>query len=150
MSDKWGLNRLKANLPRIQSELLDSIGENSVNHFKDGFKQGGKKTNLSKKGWKPRKSKRDAGRAILVKKGDLRDSIHVSGKTKNTVTIISDLIYSKIHNGHDNGSAVTGNAFGTPFKMPVRNYIGHSKELDKDNMEKIGHKIGKEWVKAVR
>lgn len=69
-----------------------------------------------------------AGRAILVKTGDLRRSIirNPANRAALTVKISTDLAYAKIHN--DGGM---GKAYGKhSFKMPKRQFIGDSYNLN--------------------
>lgn len=70
--------------------------------------------------------KRSAGsRAILVKTGDLRRSVRVINRTINKVVLGSDLPYAQIHN-----DGLYGRAWGKHrFKMPKRQFIGHSRKL---------------------
>jgi len=70
----------------------------------------------------------------LVKSGDLRRSIRFDtvNKANLSVRIASDLPYAKIHN-----DGLTGRAWGkAPFKMPKRQFIGDSWNLN-EKVKKI-------------
>ena len=104
-------------LPRI-------IGNEVVNFSKESFRRQGWQ-DAGFKRWKPRKSKsrKDRGRAILVKSGDLRRSIRKSVQRKKVI-ISSNLPYAAVHNyGLRAGR-------GKGFKMPQRKFLGSSKALN--------------------
>lgn len=124
---------------RLQKSLNDFVvvmGTDAKNHFVRSFRnQGFEDASIEK--WQPRKGeimssgiakvrKKDkSSRAILVKTGDLRRSIKVLNKSYRSITLGSDLPYAQIHN-----DGLYGNAYGKyRFKMPKRQFIGHSKKL---------------------
>ena len=116
----------KYGLPKI-------IGNEVVNFSKDTFRQGGF-TDAAFNPWKPRKdqSKKNQGRAILVKSGDLRRSIKKQVSVRK-VTISSNLPYAAVHNY---GLKAGRNG----FTMPQRKFLGPSKTLS----SKIKNTIKKE------
>lgn len=90
------------------------IGNMGENHFKENFALGGfKDQNVEK--WKPRKVE-DAGRAILVKSGDLKRSIRIKSKSQEKIVWGSDLKYAAVHNSGQG-------------KMPKRKFMGKSMAL---------------------
>ena len=100
------------------------IANTAVNHFKEGFVKGGGQTNKSKGGWKKRKYNKDKGRATLVKSGDLKRDIKVRETNWNRIVVgTQNVKYASYHNE------------GT-HKLPQREFIGDSKELEK-KVEKI-------------
>jgi|ERR1035437_8679548 phage gpG-like protein len=104
--------------------LLGVIGVQAKNHFVDNFAKQGFDGNK----WERRKSEKDSGRAILVKTGDLRNSIQVGMIDSTSVTIKSDVPYaSYINDGTD--------------KMPARKILGESKELDRIIVKEVEKKI---------
>ncbi len=124
---------------KLQKSLNDFVvvmGTDAKNHFVRSFRnQGFEDASIEK--WQPRKGeimssgiakvrKKDkSSRAILVKTGDLRRSIKVLNKSYRSITLGSDLPYAQIHN-----DGLYGNAYGKyRFKMPKRQFIGHSKKL---------------------
>jgi phage gpG-like protein len=134
---------------RVRSVLETSlivIGNEAKNHFVNSFRLQGFEDKTVEK-WKPRKKKEakgrgskksaaeagtvrsvKAGRAILVKSGDLRRSIRREpvNKAAMKVTIATDLVYARIHN-----EGLMGKAWGkAPFKMPKRQFIGGSFTLN--------------------
>src|SRR6185437_5917160 len=54
--------------------------------------------------WKERESKKDSGRAILVKSTRLKRSIRIISSSPNSVIVGSDVPYAAIHN---NGGEIT-------------------------------------------
>jgi phage gpG-like protein len=99
----------------------------------DAPKEGGGQTDDSKGGWAPRLSnaKRNTGRAILVDTGALRRSIGVIKATFKEIVIASTGIpYAKRHN---EGLS----------KMPQREFIGDSKEMNEKNKKLLVKLLGK-------
>lgn len=90
------LIKQKKELERMLSQFPVVMGVEAKNHFVKSFKNQGF-TDETLQRWKQRKSGNN-GRAILVKSGDLRRSIKVVRTTSDSVTLGSDLPYSKIHN----------------------------------------------------
>jgi phage gpG-like protein len=116
---------------KVRSVLETSlivIGNEAKNHFVNSFRLQGFEDKTVEK-WKPRKKQdKRAGRAILVKSGDLRRSIRREpvNKAAMKVTISTDLVYARIHN-----EGLMGKAWGkAPFKMPKRQFIGGSYVLN--------------------
>lgn len=121
MANKFNMKGLEGKVKKNLSNALVIIANEAKNHFVKSFRDGGFTDNTLVK-WKPRKSKskRDTGRAILVKTGDLRRSVKIKGINKSSLNIIigSDLPYAKVHN--DGLSP-----------MPKRKFIGNSNKLNK-------------------
>jgi len=123
--------------------LAKILPNTALNHFLEGFELGGYKTDASESGWPKRKKnyqmkKRgtrvpgqvrsvNRDRALLVKSGALRRSLKVTDSSPNLMRIASRGIrYAAIHN-----FGLMGKAFGKwPFKMPKREFVGKSRELD--------------------
>lgn len=98
-----------------ESGIEDELAKISADWFKEGFPSsvrdnGGRKTDASKGGWKPRK--KEYLYPALNKTGNLKKSIV---GVKNEVK--TDVYYASFHND------------GTE-KLPQRQFIGKSKELD--------------------
>ena len=136
------LNKVKSTLPTI-------IGNTAENFFKASFRKQGWDDQVVKR-WQPRKneiiggiamvSTKSAGsRAILVKTGALRRSIHTTVATWKRVVITSDLPYSSIQN---NGGI--GLAWGKHrFKMPQRKFMGNSYQLRKQITKVMERELNK-------
>ena len=139
----------KAEYLRKARETLEEIAETSKNHFLEGFRKGGYQTNASAGGWQQRQET-DAGRAILVKSGALRRDIDVKRITKNSVIIGTNRIqYAAAHNeglevperrarGRKAlkmkiGGETIYRKSAAGFKMPKREFIGQSDQLNKKN-----------------
>ena len=112
------------------------VGNTAKNFFVENFRKQGFDDKTVQR-WKPRKRTtyrtksgrivNDTTRAILVKEGDLRRSIiRVPNRAAMNVKIQTNLDYAKIHN-----EGLMGKAFGKhPFKMPKRQFIGDSYNLN--------------------
>lgn len=128
MANKFDMGKVEKQVRTQLEASLVLMGRTAKTFFYDNFrKQGFEDKTLTKWAARKREDKR-AGRAILVKSGDLRRSIRFDNVNKNnlSVRIATDLPYAKIHN-----DGLTGNAWGkVPFKMPKRQFIGDSYQLN--------------------
>ena len=130
------LNRSEKKWLRNNDEMIQVIAEDAKNHFVKGFQKGGGQTDDSLTGWKPRKKldRKDrksgsSSRAILVKSGDLWRDIDVQSIGRDQIKIGTKRIaYAAVHN-----EGLTTGRRGGRFKMPKREFIGESKELNKLN-----------------
>ncbi|MCD6017272.1 MAG: phage virion morphosis family protein [Bacteroidetes bacterium] len=137
-------------------EFVVVMGVEAKNHFVRNFNRQGF-LDEAVDPWQKRKNKRGSGRGILIKTGDLKRSIRIIRKSRNGVTIGSDLPYAKIHNEggsisksarnatlnfkiKSNGSSRFAKAKNANFqqdvhigkhtiRMPKRQFIGHSGQL---------------------
>lgn len=111
----------------VKRKTFGVIIRDAVSHYEKGFARGGRQTDRSKGGWRPRQSSRDSGRPILVKTTRLSKSIRVLSKhlsrKKQRAVIGTRVPYGRFHN---EGTAI----------LPVREFIGDSRALDK-NVERI-------------
>jgi len=107
------------------------IANNSLNWFLEGFRKGGYQTDASKSGWekrKPRKNETGMQRSNLIKRGALRRGFKVlKAVWGNIVLGTSDIPYAVRHN--------EGTTDRLGRKMPKREFAGHSKELNKQNIK---------------
>lgn len=134
MANRFDMGKVEKQVRTQLEASLVLMGKTAKTFFYDNFrKQGFDDKTVTK--WTPRKkADKRAGRAILVKSGDLRRSIRFDTVNKNnlSVRIASDLPYAKIHN-----DGLMGNAWGkAPFKMPKRQFIGDSWNLN-EKVKKI-------------
>ena len=150
--NKAGTTLLKkqiATLNKVKSTLPVKIGNTCESFFKASFrKQGWDDQSVQR--WKQRKGEITAGvsmiakggkggRAILVKSGALRRSIHTTVANWKRVVIESDLPYSAIHN-----YGLIGSAYGKHrFKMPQRKFMGRSYHLNKKVTELMERELNK-------
>ena len=130
--------KLKNQKVKTMKSLLPRwVGITAKNWFLKGFRTGGGQTDASAGGWEKRK-KADVGkkRGILIGegRGTLRNSIKVLRTRFEAIVVGSTgLVYARIHN-----FGLMGKAFGKhSFKMPKREYIGKSTELEKVIKTKI-------------
>lgn len=102
------------------------IANNSLNWFLKGFRTGGGQTDAGK--WQPRKpgAKRNEGRALLVNTGALRRDLQVISAVFGKIVLGTKRIPYAIR--HNEG---TTDRLGRG--MPKREFIGDSKELNKQN-----------------
>ena len=110
------------------SSIKDDVGKLAVEWFKESFPlsvndNGGRKTNESEGGWEPRKKKYLY--PALTKTGKLKKSIK---SEKNVVK--TDVYYASFHNDGTN-------------KLPQRQFIGDSKEMDNKMLKYITDKLTK-------
>jgi len=127
--NEW--NRLKTVLPSL-------VGNLAVTEFKANFRQQG----FDGEAWQPRKvekNKRDSTRGILIKTGNLRNSIILKSARWPMAQVISQAPYAVIHNYGGNGLAWGKH----PFKMPKRRFMGQSTELDKKTIMLLRKKINR-------
>jgi len=149
------------------------IANETENHFRQGFNKGGGQTNASKSGWPERQFTRGEGkRNTLVGRGTLQRDILKRSVSFQRIVVGTGSItnkYADIHNKGGNiritaksrkyfwamyhkaksegekaywkNMALTKKSF---FKMPQREYIGNSTDLDNKN-ERI---IDKELLKV--
>jgi len=138
VSGKFDLGRKSKKFRQLKKEAPKVIAENSLNHYLEGFRKGGGQTNDSKSGWRKRKptAKRDAGRAILVDTGALRRDLQViSAKEGKIILGTRRIPYARRHN--------EGITDRLGRKMPQREFIGHSRELNKENMKLLNRMVKK-------
>lgn len=105
------INRLKETLPRI-------VANEALNHFLEGFRKGGGQTDAGRWPARKRTARRNAGRALLVDTGALRRDVQVRLTSFRKILISTlRIIYARRHN--------------EGLNMPKREFLGHSKKLDK-------------------
>ncbi len=119
-SNKFNLKQAEQKARKALEAAIVDVGNTAKVFFVESFrKQGFDDKNVQK--WKPRKvADKRAGRAILVKTGDLRRSIirNPANRAALTVKISTDLVYAARHN---NGLK----------NMPKRQFMGDSYNLNK-------------------
>lgn len=145
------LKQVLNNAPRV-------VGSMAVTHFKGNFRKQG----FDGVKWPKRSTNRakDAGRAIMIKKGRLMNSIRVASANTNEIVIGTNVPYAKIHNEggtisqparsetftrnriskgarkglFKKGTKAGGRGFtykARNIKMPQRKFIGEDAELTK-------------------
>jgi phage gpG-like protein len=134
--NKFNLKGAEQKARKALENAVVEIGNTAKNFFVENFRKQGFDDKTVQR-WKPRKRTtyktksgrivNDTTRAILVKEGDLRRSIiRVPNRAALNVKIQTNLDYAKIHN-----EGLMGKAFGKhPFKMPKRQFIGDSYNLN--------------------
>lgn len=142
------LRQLEAIKEYIESDVLDVVGVESVNHFKSSFDNEGFDGNK----WAARATKVKLDKKILTGQGSgdhLADSIEYEKRGKEVV-ISTDKVYAQIHNegfdGTENVPAHERTVKGKKYPvkahtrhmvMPKRQFIGDSPLLN----QKITNKI---------
>jgi phage gpG-like protein len=81
-------------------ELPRRLGTEVVRYSNQRFREQG----WDGQPWQGRKGNKDAGRALLMKRGRLRRSIRIINVTADSVTIGTDVPYARIHNEGYNGT----------------------------------------------
>lgn len=126
---KRDLRTFRRNIPRI-------VAEESKNHFVAAFRKGGGQTDRSRSGWKarkpartPREARRSAGRAILVRSGNMRDDIKARTVSFRQIKInVIHIPYAIYHND------------GTK-DLPQREFIGDSRVLERKTERLIDQEL---------
>lgn len=108
-----------AEMQRFRERLPGIVAREAVNFVKDRFRFGGWLDNTFKK-WKPRGYYKGRKRALLIKSGKLRNSVHASSISNAGVTITADMPYAQAHNEGFKGS-VTQKVKAHRRKLPNRN-----------------------------
>src|SRR3990167_465889 len=122
---------------RVRRIIPIVIGNMALNHFLEGFRNDGRRTDLSADGWAQRKKteKRKTRRAILTgfpRGGALRKSIKVIRATPDEIIIASTgVIYAETHNEGD-----------PKRNIPQREFLGNSKVLEQKINAYLTNKIG--------
>ena len=127
------LNKSKQKFSFFKQTAPKIIANNSLNWFLEGFRKAGGQTDASRGGWEmrnPRKNETGRQRSNLIGKGTgalRRDLKVLKSVFGNIVLGTSNIPYAIRHNEG------TTDRFGR--KMPKREFIGHSKELNKQNIK---------------
>lgn len=113
----------------VVGDFATIAGTEAINHFTLNFRKQGFDDDGVKK-WQPRKRerKRDSGRAILIKTGQLRRSLIKRKADKSAVYIISSLPYANRHNEGIKG-------------MPKRQFVGDSRKLNRNILRIMDKRI---------
>lgn len=123
----FNFDKSKQAFETFKTKAPQVLANDSLNHFSEGFRMNGGKTEASKTGWEPRKqnAKRNSGRGILIDTGALRRSLKVISATwKNIVIGSVGTAYAERHNEGLSG-------------MPKREFIGDSNELNEKNKKTL-------------
>lgn len=123
--NKFNFKGIEKKARTTLENAMVEIGNSAKSFFVENFrKQGFDDKNVEK--WKPRKkADKRAGRAILVKTGDLRRSIirNPANRAALSIKISTDLVYAARHNNGLKG-------------MPKRQFMGDSYNLN-ERIKKI-------------
>jgi phage gpG-like protein len=123
--NKFNFKGIEKKARTTLENAMVEIGNSAKSFFVENFrKQGFDDKNVEK--WQPRKkADKRAGRAILVKTGDLRRSIirNPANRAALSIKISTDLVYAARHNNGLKG-------------MPKRQFIGDSYNLN-ERIKKI-------------
>jgi phage gpG-like protein len=143
----YDFGQLDDNLARVKKTMPPVLAQVAVNHFRDSFRKQGFTDRVLTR-WKDRKSHgpKDAGRAIMIKSADLRNSINASTVSFRQTVVTSDKPYAMIHNeGFDGiqkvgshtrrssrGKAVRVKAHTRHMVMPQRQFMGNSEVMENE------------------
>lgn len=132
MANKFNFGQIARKFKSLDLSL--DIANTAKNDFLDNFK----KESFDGQAWKKRKSDKQAGRKLLVKTGRLRRDVSnsVSEGHKN-----SNLSYTLVVNN----PYASFNNEGT-YKLPQRQFVGMTPELNKKLLLKINLKIMRIWA----
>lgn len=95
----YSFARVAANFNRLKPRIPRELGTVAVNYFKDSFRRQGWRDKTLEK-WNPRKpgAARNQGRAILVNRGHLRNSIVLRQANAKQATVAAPVPYAAAHN----------------------------------------------------
>lgn len=132
MANRFNFGKIISNIKSIDLSL--DIANTAKNEFLNNFKQ----QSFNGQKWKQRKNNRDSGRSLLVKSGRLRrdvsNSVAAGHKNSNfSYTLAVNNPYAEFNNSGTN-------------KMPKRQFVGMTRELNKKLLLKISQKINKAWA----
>lgn len=132
MANRFNFGEIAQKIKLIDLSL--DLANTAKNEFLNNFRT----QSFNGKAWQKRKSTKDAGRNLLVKSGRLRRDVSNSVSTghKN-----SNLSYTLVVN---NPYAAFNNE-GTN-KMPQRQFVGMTAELNKKLLMKINQRVIKIWA----
>lgn len=128
-----------AEFDRVIPVMVNDMGQIALNHFTNSFRDQGF-TDEVKQAWQPRKRVRgrnDEGRAILVKTGNLR-RLRKQNVGKYKARILPNQAAKSYASVHNNGER---SGRGRGFKMPKRQFMGYSGQMDRKIREKIRKRI---------
>ena len=94
---------MKAKFKQAMASLPVVVGNEVVNFSKERFTDQAW-NDKGREPWASRKSKKNAGRSILVQSGRLKRSPRVISTTADSVTVGSDVPYAQAHNDGFSGS----------------------------------------------
>jgi len=171
MSDKNNMPDFNRVTVKLKKDLVRYASGAGVRFFKARFRDQAWH-DRAKEPWAKRKD--DFGRAILVGRGYLRDSIRVISKSDDSIKFGTDVRYAKIHNEGGTiqvritkrsrkffwfmysrtgdakwkGMALTKKTV-LIIKIPKRQFIGHSEKLINEIDEWIINHIERDFKKAI-
>lgn len=165
----YNLAELSKKWDKEENGLMPELGVIAVNFFQDRFKARAWTDRRAKK-WKPRKKKeKGRRRALLVKSGRLRNSIHVKSTTRSSVIISTPVKYAAVHNFGFEGTvkvrAHSRRVFGrakvsniksrrtrsVKFTAGSHQVKKHTREMDMPQRQFMGYSntLHKKFVKAI-
>jgi phage gpG-like protein len=129
----------KADFMKVARTLPIKLAVNTEKHFRRGFEQGGGQTDASKGGWAARKKSEKGGRrGILIKSGTLRRDVKQRMAIFSRIEVSTSSITQDYADVHNSGLR---SGRGKGFTMPQREFIGKSKELERENARIISDEL---------
>ena len=131
MANNFNFGEIARKIKSIDLSL--DMANTAKNDFLNNFKT----QSFNGTAWKKRKSTKDAGRNLLVKSGRLRrdvsNSVSTGHKNSNfSYTLVVNNPYAGFNNEGTN-------------KMPQRQFVGMTPELNKKLLLKISQRLNKAW-----
>jgi phage gpG-like protein len=131
MANNFNFGEIASKIKSIDLSL--DMANTAKNDFLNNFKT----QSFEGKAWKKRKSTKDPGRNLLVKSGRLRRDVSNSVSTGHKNSNLSyTLVVNNPYAGYNNE--------GTN-KMPQRQFVGMTPELNKKLLLKISQRLNKVW-----
>jgi phage gpG-like protein len=131
MANNFNFGEIAKKIKSIDLSL--DMANTAKNDFLNNFKT----QSFNGKAWQKRKSTKDVGRNLLVKSGRLRrdvsNSVSAGHKNSNlSYTLVVNNPYADYNNEGTN-------------KMPQRQFVGMTPELNKKLLLKISQRLSKAW-----
>lgn len=138
----YNFGKLDDKLARVKRTMPPVLAQVAVNHFKDSFQDQGF-TDRTLQRWPKRKgnSRRDTGRAILVKSADLRNSIHPAKVSFHITEISTDKPYARVHNEGYHGPAKVRSHVRRSRGGKSSRVRAHTRQMDMPQRQFMGNSV---------
>ncbi len=146
MANSFNLRATEAHFKRVLLYAPGLLGNEAVNFFTNSFRLQGWLGNRLEP-WRKRRSRKRAGRAVLVQSGRLRRGTRIVSNTGGVVRIGNDVPYARAHNeGFRGVVSVAAHQRGLYRKNKVG--TGRLTKRGRERMKTVSSRTGAVTVKA--
>lgn len=146
MAKSFNLRATEAHFKRVLLYAPGMLGNEAVNFFNNSFRlQGWLGTRFDP--WRRRRSRKQAGRAVLIKTGRLRRGTRIVSNSAGVVRIGNDVPYARAHNEGFRGT-VSVSAHKRGLYKKTRVGTGRLTKKGKERMKTVSSRSGDVTVKA--